>query len=88
MFCRVISQLAKIPYLQNIHVPIALNAEAIGAAFQRGQNRSRCQQKAHRTKSRLLPRVCCHPGAVCQSRSEYTLHRLEHLEVRSSLIII
>lgn len=28
------------------------------------------------------------PGAVCQSRSEYTLHWLEHLEVCSSLIII
>lgn len=90
MFRRVISQLARFPTFKTSTFPIALNAAAIGVAFQRGQNCSRCQQKAHRTKSALLffSRVCSHPGAVCQSRSEYTLHRLEHLEVRSSLIII
>lgn len=91
MFRHVISQLAKFPTFKTLTFPIALNAEAIGVAFQRGQNCSRCQQKAHRTKSGFpffFPRVCSHPGAVCQSHSEYTLHRLEHLEVRSSLIII
>lgn len=51
MFCRVISQLAKFPTFKTSTFPIALNAEAIGVAFQRGQNCSRCQQKAHRTKS-------------------------------------
>lgn len=94
MFRHAISQLAKFPTFKTSTFPIALNAEAIGVAFQRGQNCSRCQQKAHCTKSGFFffffffSRVCSHPGAVCQSHSEYTLHRLEHLEVRSSLIII
>lgn len=51
MFRHEISQLAKFPTFKTLTFPIALNAEAIGVAFQRGQNCSRCQQKAHRTKS-------------------------------------
>lgn len=54
MFRHVISQLAKFPTFKTLTFPIALNGEAIGVAFQRGQNCSRCQQKARRTKNASL----------------------------------
>lgn len=54
VFRHVISQLAKFPTFKTSTFPIALNGDAIGVAFQRGQNCCRCQQKAHRTKSASL----------------------------------
>lgn len=88
----------QIPHLQNLDVPNRINRRSHRCCFSKGPKLQQMPAKGSSHKALLslsfffsfflFSRVCSHPGAVCQSPSEYTLHRLEHLEVRSSLIII
>lgn len=76
-------------YLQNANTdasPIALSREAIGGSFERATTGVGASRGSSHKGSFFS--VSSRPGAVCQSRREYTLHWLEHLEVCSSLIII
>lgn len=84
----------QIPHLQNLDAPNRIKRRSHRCCFSKGPKLQQMPAKGSSHKERFsffffpFSRVCSHPGAVCQSPSEYTLHRLEHLEVRSSLIII